>query len=84
MLCFCATVAPMDYESLDVILMFDLNERNRQCVNVKIGNDFENEPDQNFYYTLEITSDLNTYIGLHQMNGEIVIVDDDGYYIILI
>ena len=68
----------MDYESLDVILMFDLNVRNRQCVNLNIVNDFEDEPDQNFYYTLEMTSDLNTYIGLHQMNGEIVIVDDDG------
>ena len=68
----------MDYESLDVILMFDLNVRNRQCVNVNIVNDFEDEPDQNFYYTLEMTSDLNTYIGLHPINGEIVIVDDDG------
>ena len=68
----------MDYESLDVILMFDLNVRNRQCVNLNIVNDFEDEPDQNFYYTLEMNPDLNTYIGLHPMNGEIVIVDDDG------
>ena len=68
----------MDYESLDVILMFDLNVRNRQCVNLNIVNDFEDEPDQNFYYTLEMNPDLNTYIGLHQRNGEIVIVDDDG------
>ena len=68
----------MDYESLDVILMFDLNENNRQCVNLNIVNDFEDEPDQNFYYTLEMNPDLNTYIGLHPMNGEIVIVDDDG------
>ena len=68
----------MDYESLDVILMFNLNVRNRQCVNLNIVNDFEDEPDQNFYYTLEMNPDLNTYIGLHPMNGEIVIVDDDG------
>ena len=68
----------MDYESLDVILMFDLNVRNRQCVNLNIVNDFEDEPDQNLYYTREMNPDLNTYIGLHPMNGEIVIVDDDG------
>ena len=49
-------------------------------VNVNIVNDFEDEPDQNFYYTLEMNPDLNTYIGLHPMNGEIVIVDDDGKY----
>ena len=68
----------MDYESLDVILMFELNGISRQCVNVNIVNDLENELEENFYYSLEMNTDLSTYIGLHQPNGEIVIVDDDG------
>ena len=71
------TVAPMDYESLNMVLMFGECER-RKCMNVNIVDDFEDEPDENFFYTLEETPN-----GLHPnikflKPAEIVIEDNDG------
>ena len=72
------TVAPSDYESLDMVLMFGECER-RKCVNVTIVDDFEDEPDENFLYTLEETPNgLHPNIKLKPVDGEIVIEDNDG------
>ena len=72
------TVTPMDYESLDMVLMFDECER-RQCVNVIIMVDLEDEPNEKFFYTLEETSDgLHPNIHLYPIDGEIVITDNGG------
>ena len=72
------TVAPSDYESLDMVLMFGECER-RKCVNVTIVDDFENEPDENFFYILEETPNgLHPNIELDPVDGEIVIEDNDG------
>ena len=76
------TVAPDDYVSLNVTLMFDACEI-RRCVNVTIMNDFQIEPDENFFYTLEKTPDLDTRIDLSPVDGEIEIFDDDGLFYLL-
>ena len=63
----------MDYESLYTVLMFDECEK-RQCVNVTIIDDFEDEPNENLFYTLEkIPDDLHPNIMLDPVDGEIVI-----------
>ena len=69
------TVAPSDYGSLDMVLMFGECER-RKCVNVTIVDDFE---DKNFFYTLEETQNgLHPNIELKPVDGEVFIVDIDG------
>ena len=68
----------MDYESLDMVLMFGECER-RKCVNVTIVDDFEDEPGENFFYTLEETPNgLHPNIELDPVDGEIVTEDNDG------
>ena len=67
----------MDYEALDVILMFDECERCR-CVNVSITLDLVDEPDEFFTFHLNRTSDLSPRIELDPVDGTIEIVDDDG------
>ena len=72
------TVAPSDYGSLDMVLMFGECER-RKCVIVTIVDDFEDELDENFFYHLEETPNgLHPNIELKPVDGEIVIVDNDG------
>ena len=67
----------MDYEALDVILMFDECERHR-CVNVSITQDLVDEPDEFFTFHLNRTPDLSPRIELDPVDGRIEIVDDDG------
>ena len=75
---FCSAVAPDDYVSLNVTLMFAACET-RRCVDVTIENDFDSEPDEDFFYTLERTPGLHPSIDLAPVDGDIVIVDDgDG------
>ena len=74
---FSITAAPDDYEPLDVTLMFDECET-RRCVNVSIVDDFVDEPDKNFLYSLERTPDLHPRIDLDPTLGEMEIVDNDG------
>ena len=71
-------VTPMDYVSLDVILMFGTCDI-KQCVRVTIVDDFEDEPDENFFYTLtRPPGGLDSRITLSPTLGEILIHDDDG------
>ena len=68
----------MDYESLNMILMFDTCDT-IQCVRVTIVDDFENEPDENFFYTLtRPPGGLDSRITLNPTLGEILIRDNDG------
>ena len=64
----------MDYEPLNMTLMFAACET-RRCVNVTIVDDFEDEPNENFFYSLERSPDLHSSIELDQtlMIGEIEI-----------
>ena len=59
-------------------LMF-YNGHTEPCVDVTIVNDFDDEPDENFFYTLERTG-LNPIVSLYPTRGEVEIVDDDGLY----
>ena len=73
-ICTIIAVSPMDYESLNVTLMFAACET-QHCVNVTIVDDFEDEPNENFFYSLEMSPDLHSSIELDQtlMIGEIEI-----------
>ena len=71
------TVAPSDYGSLNMVLMFGECER-RKCVNVTIVDDIQVEPDEYLTYHLDRTPGLNSRIQLDPVNGEIEIVDNDG------
>ena len=74
---FFILVAPDDYIEFNVTLMFEPCEI-RRCVNVTIMDDFIDEPDESFFYKLQRTPDLHPRITLNPVDGEIVIVDDDG------
>ena len=67
----------MDYEALDVILMFDECEK-RRCVNVTIVQDLVDEPEEFFIFYLNRTTDLSPRINLDPVDGSVEIVDDDG------
>ena len=67
----------MDYGSLNVTLMFAACET-RRCMNVTIVDDGVQEPEENFFYTLERTPGLDSRIDLDPTLGEIVIRDNDG------
>ena len=67
-------MAPDDF---NVTLMFEHCEI-RRCVNVTIMDDFIDEQDESFFYKLRRTPDLHPRITLDPVDGEIVIVDDDG------
>ena len=61
-----------------MILMFGECET-RKCVNVTIENDFEDEPDENFFCNLTETSvGLHPNIQLKPVDGEVVIEDNDS------
>ena len=70
-------MAPSDYIELNVTLMFEPCKI-RHCVNLTIMDDFIDEPEENFFYKLQRTPDLHPRITLDPVDGEIVIVDDDG------
>ena len=74
---FIFAVSSMDYVTLAEILMFDVCETQR-CVNVTIVDDSVDEPEEKFRVSLERTPDLDSRITLEPVDGEIVIVDDDG------
>ena len=68
----------MDYVPLDETLTFAECET-RRCVDVIIVNDLVDEPEENFFYTLEErTPGLHPNIDVDPTLGEIVIEDDDG------
>ena len=67
----------MDYESLDVILIFDACDT-KKCVNVPIVDDLQVEPVENLTYHLDRTPGLDSSILLDPVNGVIEIVDNDG------
>ena len=71
-------VTPDDYVPLNVLLRFAACETRRCVDDVTIVNDFEPEPDENFFYTLDRTPGLDSRIELRPVDGEIMIVDDDG------
>ena len=51
----------------------------KQCVTVTIVDDFEDEPDENFFYTLtRPPGGLDPRITLNPTLGEILIRDNDG------
>ena len=66
----------MDYESLNVTLMFAACET-QHCVNVTILDDFVDEPNEIFSYSLERTPDLYPSIELDQ-NLRIGEIEIDG------
>ena len=72
-----SAVDPMDYQGLNTILSFD-KCHNRSCVDVIIVNDFVDEPDEFFSYTLGRTLGLDPRISLAPVNGRVEIIDDDG------
>ena len=51
----------------------------QSCVDVTIVNDSDDEPDENFFYTLEMTPDLHPNVSLYPTRGEVEI----GLYIIM-
>ena len=76
-LMYCFTGTPDDYRVLNEMLMFAACET-RRCVNVTIMNDLVDEPEENFFYTLERTPGLHPNISFDPVLGEIVIENDDG------
>ena len=73
-ICTINAVSPMDYESLNMTLMFAACET-RRCVYLTIVDDFDGEPNENFFYSLGRSPDLHSSIELDQtlMIGEIEI-----------
>ena len=71
-------MTPIDYESLNVTLMFGTCQT-KQCVNVTIVDDVEDEPDESFFYTLtRPPGGLDSRITLNPTLGEILIRDNEG------
>ena len=71
------SVAPMDYGTIDTILMFAACQM-RSCVDVSIENDTVLENVESFDVTLERTSDLDSRITLDPVDGVVEINDNDG------
>ncbi|CAI8052754.1 hypothetical protein GBAR_LOCUS28872 [Geodia barretti] len=69
-------VQAMDYQPLDVTLMFEACET-RRCVDAEIIDDTVEEPDEVFTYTLRRTPDLDPRIELNPVDGQVEIGDDD-------
>ena len=68
------TVSPIDYEPLNVTLMFAACETQR-CVDVTIVDDFEDEQTEHFFYTLERSPGLHPNIELDPKEGNVTIID---------
>ena len=64
---------------LEEVLMFDACET-QQCVAVTIVDDMIDEPEENFHVSLERTPDLDSRITLEPVEGEILIIDNDGMH----
>ena len=68
----------MDYVAVVEIVTFEPCDT-RQCVNVTIIDDLAEEAqNETFLFTLERTPGLDERIILEPVNGEVVIVDNDG------
>ena len=67
----------MDYEEVDIILMFEACET-RVCTNVTIVDDDVAELTERFFARLGRTVDLDTRITLDPFVAEVEIVDNDG------
>ena len=63
-----------------MLVMFGACEK-RQCVNVTIVDDFEDELNEIFIYTLEGGPGVTSDIRLNPSAGVIEIVDNDGQYL---
>ena len=50
----------------------------RYCTTVTIIDDYIDEQNKKFFYTLDRTPGLHPNIELDAVDGEVVIVDDDG------
>ena len=73
----------MDYGKLSATFMFSACGT-RSCVNVDIVNDLVDEPEELFRVALGRTSGLDDRITLNPVDGQIMIIDDDGKYTVLI
>ena len=71
------TVIPMDYGAPSTVLMFAACET-RSCVNVTIVDDLVDELEEILNVTLERTPGLDSRITLYPVDGQIVIIDNDG------
>ena len=67
----------MDYEAIDVDLMFEKCMR-RKCVNVTIIEDQMKESNETFTFHLNRTIDLSPRIILDPVDGESYLIDDDN------
>ena len=67
----------MDYETLNVLLMFEACVR-EVCSSVVIVDDVVDEPNELFFVNLARTSDLDTRINLSPTEAEIIIEDNDS------
>ena len=77
------TVEGMDYEALDVDLMFEECMR-RKCVNVTIVDNQIKEPNETFNFHLNRTTDLSPRIILDPVDGKSYLIDDgDGEFCII-
>ena len=73
----------MDYEALDVDLMFEECMR-RKCVNVTIVDNQIKEPNETFTFHLNRTTDLSPRIILDPVDGKSYLIDDgDGKFCII-
>ena len=73
----------MDYGKLSATFTFSACGT-RSCVSVDIVNDLVDEPEELFRVALGRTSGLDDRITLNPVNGQIMIIDDDGKYTVLI
>ena len=73
------TVAPMDYFTVNTILVFDKCE-NRRCVNVIVNNDMTLEQDESFSITVDLSTEHTTTINIDIVisKWEVLILDDDN------
>ena len=72
------TAFSMDYRALmSTILLFDTCQT-KQCALIRIEDDEIIEDVENFFVTLERTTELNERITLDPVDGEIQINDNDG------
>ena len=70
-------VAPTDYAALSETLMFGACET-RSCINVTTVGDLVDEPEEFFHVSLTRTTGLDGRITLNPVEGQIVIIDNDG------
>ena len=70
----------MDYVPVNQTVVFDMCET-RSCVTVTIIDDFIVERNERFFFALYRTPGLHPNIDLDPVDGEVVILDDDGRYI---